>query len=260
MRIVIYLISVILPVLLAWLLGYVQFPESTYFLDYSRGGSDILNLDEELKKNIVVLVGGNKKEKLSLYSVHFINESLKHHDKIDISFVIDPKDGTELIASTLQAPENYPKDSIKKISATQNEVKFSLDHVNRAGNQARNYFTASFLFSGSAPVSITPESHEKGVEFRLASENTKNIAYISIFIFYITFFCFLWWITKKMNLKLEEKSIVYKQNLKKYLSENLLINIELLDSSVQEIERIHDQAYKPSGFIKKSIKSWLKEL
>ncbi len=256
-----YLITAIGPVLLAWLLGVVKLPESTSFLDYSRGGSELLNLSEELKKEVKVFVGKDEKERLSLYNVQFINKSPKHYGKMKISFDIEPKDGTELIASGLQGPENYPSNSISKTSEMQNEVTFIVNHINRAGNQPRNYFTASFLFSGITPEVITPISHEKGVEFRPASENTrvKWIGRVIFIVVLIGYIWFLWWINKKTNIKQEEKNAKYKQKLKEYLIVNLAVDSDKTNELVQEVENIRDEVYKPPGVIKRFIRKMVEE-
>lgn len=261
MRPIKYIITAIGPVLLVWLLGFVKLPESTYFLDYSRGGSELLKLNDELKKGVKVFVGKDEKEQLSLYSVHFINKSEKHYGKMELSFLIEGKAGTELIASALQGPENYPKDSITKKSETSKEITFILDHINRAGDQPRNYFTASFLFSGGSPEAITPISHEKGVEFRPASENTRKEWRVGVIFIgaLITYIWFLWWISKKSNLKLEEKKSKYFHNLKQYLSEKLSIESEPADEIVNKIQKIQDDAYKSPGLIKKFIRRMVEE-
>ena len=262
MRSIKYLITAIGPVLLAWLLGIVKLPESTSFLDYSRGGSELLNLSDELKKEVRVFVGKDEKEKLSLYNVQFINKSPKHYGKMKISFDIESKDGTELIASGLQGPENYPNNSISKKSETQQEVTFIVNHINRAGNQSRNYFTASFLFSGIAPEVIRPISHEKGVEFRPASENTRvkwivRVIFIGVIIGYLWF---LWWLIKKDNIKQDEKNTKFKQKLKEYLLEKLSGDSGITDKLVQEIESMRNEVYKPPpGVIKRFIRKMVEE-
>lgn len=263
MRSIKYIIAALGPVLLAWVLGIVNLPESTYFLDYSRGGSELLNLSDELKKEVKVLVGKNndKKEKLSLYNVHFINKGTKHLGKTKISFVIDDKDGTELIASTLQGPENYPKGSISRVPGNKSEISFVVDYINRSGNQARNYFTASFLFSGSAPETVTPISNEKGIEFRPASENTRDEWIVgTIFtIGLVLYIWFLWFVNKKSNIKLEEKNNKYKAKLNDYFAEKLGVESKDSIKYINEIEAIRDSVYKPPGAIKKFIRKMVEE-
>lgn len=263
MRSIKYIIAALGPVLLAWILGIVNLPESTYFLDYSRGGSELLDLSDELKKEVKVLVGksNDTKEKLSLYNVHFINKGTKHLGKIKVSFAIEDKDGTELIASTLQGPENYPKGSISRASSNKNEIAFVIDYINRSGSQARNYFTASFLFSGSAPEAITPISNEKGIEFRPASENTRDewIVGITFTVGLVLYIWFLWFINKKSNIKLEEKNNNYKAKLKDYFSEELGMASEDSIRYINEIEAIRDKVYKPPGVIKKFIRKMVEE-
>lgn len=259
MRIVKYLITAIGPVVLAWILGFISLPENTHFLDYSHGGTELLNLNEELKKEVKVLVGGDEKEQLSLYSVHFINEGDKHLGATKISFKLEGlKPGSELIASSLQGPENYPKSSITK---NKDGITFGLDHVNRAGDQARNYFAASFLFSGDIPENIEPISHDKGVEFRPASENTKDewlagVIYIGALLAYIWFF---WWINKKSNLKLEEKMEKYHQALSVYLSNSFDISQQETMAAVEKIENIRNQSYRQPGFVKKFLRRMVEE-
>ena len=263
MRYIKYVIVALGPVLLGWLLGIVNLPERTYFLEYSRGGAELLDLSDELKKEVKVIVGkdNDTMEKVSIYNVHFINRGTEHLGKIKVSFVIEGRGGTELIASTLQGPENYPKSSISRVAGTKDEISFVIDHINRAGDQSRNYFTASFLFSGSAPEAITPISNEKGVEFRPSSENTKNVWIIAImaiviFGFYIWF---LLLVSKKANIRIEEKKGKYRAKLKDYFSDNLNIAVEDSEKHIDEIELIRERVHSTPGVIKTFIRKMVEE-
>lgn len=257
MRFVKYLIAAGGPVVLAWVLGFVTLPEATHFLDYSRGGSELLGLNEELKKEVKVLVGGEEKDQLSLYSVHFVNKSGRHHGETRLSFNIEGIEaGSELIASSLQGPENYPQASIYKERESESGVTFVLDHVNRSGDQARNYFTASFLFSGDPPMEITPISHEKGIEFRPASENTRDVwitgvVFIGVFVAYVWF---LWWVSKKSNLKLKDKRDKYRKKLHAYISDEFDADPEEASGIVDDVERIRNESYRQPGLIKRFVR------
>ena len=128
-----------------------------------------------MKKEVKILVGTDEKNHLSLYSIRFLNKSSKHFGSSKVSFKIEGvSEGSELIGSSLQGPENYPNSSIIKEVNGSGETVYTLDYINRAGDQARNYFTASFLFSGKNPENIEPISHNQGLVFRLASENTRD--------------------------------------------------------------------------------------
>jgi len=262
MRALKYVVTATGPVILAWLLGIIKLPESTSYLDYSRGGSELLNLSGELKKEVKVLVKSEEKEKLSLYSIHFINKSDKHYGQTKVSFRIEGvKPGSELIASSLQGPENFPQSEIVKKIENNGEVTFVMDHINRAGSQARNYFTASFLFSGAAPEKIDPISNEKGIEFRPASDNPidKWIAgtiYIGAFLSYIWF---LWWINRRSNLKLEEKRMRYREEISNYLEENLNLSSSESSKILVSMEKIRDKVYKQPGIIKRFIRRIVEE-
>lgn len=256
-----YGITALGPVFLAWILGIFTLPESTFFLDYSSGGSELMDLSDELKKKVRVFVGKEQKEKLSLYSVHFINRSAKHFEKMEVSFLIDSKNDTELIASTLHGPENYPDGLIHKESEGKNEIVFVLDHINRAGTQPRNYFTASFLFSGAPPDGITPISHAKGIEFRPANENTKDIWLMGLMggTFLVLYIWFIWWITKRSNIKLAEKKELYAHELRIFLQKEFALTQERAASILQEIERVRDRVYKSPGVIRKFIRKMVEE-
>jgi hypothetical protein len=140
MRFIKYIITATVPVILAWMLGFIKLPETTYYLDYSVGSSKLLDLNDELKRDVKVLVGSDEKDQLSLYSVHFINKSGKHFGKSKITFKINgiPK-GSELIASSLQGPENYPDSSIIKKIDGSGEVIYSLDYINRKTRGKRGH-------------------------------------------------------------------------------------------------------------------------
>ena len=136
-----------------------------------------------------------------------------------------------------------------------------IDYINRSRNHARSYFTASFLFSGSAPETITPISNEKGIEFRPVSENTRNEWILgTIFtIGLVLYIWFLWLVSKKSNIKFEEKNNTYKIKLKSYFSEKCGISNEDSIKYINEIETIRNKVYKPPGAIKKFIRKMVEE-
>ena len=144
-RIVIFIITALGPVLLAWVLGLIKLPDSVYYLDYSSGGSELLKVSDELKKEVRIFVGKDEKQDLSLYSVHFINESSKNFDGMKVEFEIESDKGTELITVQMQGPENYSSGVINKVSQYNKRVVYEIDYLNRAGDYDRNYFSVNFL-------------------------------------------------------------------------------------------------------------------
>lgn len=260
-KIITLAITAVGPVLLVWVLGLIKLPDSVFYIDYSRGGSELLNVSDELKKEVRIFVGEDEKKDLSLYSVHFINESSKNFDEIEIEFKIEGFKDTELITTLMQGPENYSSSAMHKKSQSNESVFYSLDYMNRAGDYDRNYFLVNFLFAGKPPKKITPISNGVGVEFRPSSENNRGEVVV-IIMFSVGIVAYIWlllWGIRRTNEKLKENESVFFVALSEHIEDEFGLEKDLAKSQAENIQNIRDGVFKKEGIIKKYLRKVVSE-
>jgi len=261
-KIVSLAITALGPILLAWALGLIKLPDSVYYLDYSRGGSELLNMSAELKEKVKLFVGKDEKEGLSIYNVHFINESYRNVDDLTVEFIIEGEIGTELISVLIKGPENYSEDLITKVSESNKKVVYKLRYINRSGDYERNYFSVNFLFSGKPPKNITPISKKLGFEFRLSNSNYQQemVAIIFVVVLLFIYVWFFWWLIKRGNRKFKEKEGKYIDFLSLYLEDEYGVEKNKAIISAEEIRDLRGKAFSRESVVKKLLKSLVSEV
>ncbi|ELI5382490.1 hypothetical protein CGG78_22925 [Vibrio parahaemolyticus] len=256
-----YIVVALGPVLLAWGLGYFKLPETTAYLDYSTTSSRLLQIDSSLRKNVSISVGNEEVSELFLYSLQFINDSGKNFPKTKVSFQIQPNESSQLISTSLKGPENYSQSLISEVATNnQNQIAYTLEMINIAGEQNPDYFTANFLFAGQLPDSILPTTHSVGTEFR-PYKNSANqwlvgfgfVIFISLYVY------FLFWMNKRFDAQFDAKKLEFKQKVQEWLSKELALGEEQSYQYADFIEAKRKETFHPGGWLKRKLKEMLSE-
>ncbi|MEZ9156987.1 hypothetical protein AB4169_01800 [Vibrio lentus] len=256
-----YLSVSIMPVFLAWGLGYLKAPESTAYLDYSVTTSELLQIDTSLRKDMSITVGKDDVSELFLYSFHFINESGKNFPKTKVSFQVDNSDKSQLISTSFKGPENYSPSLIREIpTKDKNKISYELELINIASKSNRNYFTANFLFAGELPKSVLPTSHLTGTEFRPHTNvEEKWLTRFGVSIAILLYAVFFWWLNKKFDAKYDEKKNTFKENISIWFREEFELNDEKAKEYADVVEKARKNAFIQPSRIKKKLQALLRD-
>ena len=258
-KILIYIATAIVPVFLTWALGYVKAPDSVDLLDYSAGGTELINSKDQLTSSLKMQVGNKPIEQLSIYNIRFANNSSKNLQRVQIEFKIKAPASSELVASAIKGPQDYSDALIKKVNETKISATYTIDFINVATKGSRDYFTASFLFSGQPPETITPVSLSPSIGFIDAKENSKAdiIATLVISLFVLLYSAFIWWVIVSGKREGKVKREKFEQELISYLSAKFSLSPEQAAERTKELIVLNDSVFKPESRFKKWIRSWL---
>ncbi len=249
--------AVIAPVLLAWALGYFKIPDAVDLIEYSSSGTELINLQDKLASSLKIQANDKPVEKLSIHTVHFANTSSKNLQKFQVAFEVKTSPDTELVASAIKGPKNYSDSLIKRVDETKMSATYVIDFVNVQTNG--DYFTASFLLSGSPPESITPISLTPGVGFLDVKKNWKTDAaaagiLISIFVGYALI---LWQAYRRGKKQEKARQEKFEQNLTSYFASNFSLTPDQACERTKELSVLRDSVFKPENWLKKWLKTWL---
>lgn len=254
-----YIATALIPVLLTWTLGYFKVPDSVDLVDYSAGGAELINSQEQLTSSLKIQVGDRSVEKLSIYNVRFSNNSSKNLQKVQVEFKINAPSNSELVASAVKGPQDYSDSLIKKVSESKYSATYTFDFINVATKNSRDYFTASFLFSGPPPEFITPVSLSPSIGFVDAKENSKADIIVGavIGIFILLYSALIWWAisTGKKEDKIKQQK--FEQVLIPHLASKFSLPHDLAVERTQELVALKDSVFKPENRIKKWLKGWV---
>lgn len=257
-----YIATALVPVFLAWALGYVKIPDSVDFIDYSASGAELINSQEQLTSSLKIQAGDKPIEKLSIYNIRFANNSSKNLQKVQIEFKISAPLGSELIASTINGPQDYSDSLVKKIGESKKSVTYTIDFINVTTKSSRDYFTASFLFSGPPPEVVIPISLSPSIGFVDAKENSKtNILATSIMIILLVFYiAFIWWAISSGKKEGKIRQEKFKKEMINFFSSNFSLSNEIASEKAKEVLSLKDSVFKPETRLKKWFKNWLSEM
>lgn len=258
-KIITYIATAIVPVFLTWALVDVKAPDSVDHIDYSSGGTELINSKEQLTSSLKIQAGDKPVEKLSIYNIRFANNSSKNLQKLQVEFKIKAPPGSELLASAIKGPQDYSDSLIRKVNESKSAATYSFEFINVAPNISRDYFTASFLFSGEPPESITPVSLSPSVGFIDSRENNKVdiIATAIIITFLFLYLAFIWWAIasgKKEGRARQEK---FEQEVASHLNAKLSLPGDQATQITKELMVLKDSIFKPDSRLKKWLKTWL---
>ncbi len=256
-KLITYIATALVPVFLTWALGYIKAPDSVDLIDYSSSGTELINslgkLGSSLKAN------DKSVERLSIYNIRFANNSSRNLQKIQVEFKIKSAEGSEVVASAIKGPKNYSDSLIKKVGETKTSATYLIDFMNVATKSPGEFFTASFLFSGPPPESITPVSLTPSVEFIDAKENSKTdiIGTSIVVVFLIVYVAFIWWAIQSGKKEGKVRQEKFEQGIAAYLGTKFSLSAERTEETSKEIVALRDAIYKPENRLKKRVREWL---
>lgn len=254
-----YVLTALVPVLFAWALGYAKLPDSVDLLDYSAAGAELINSKEQLASTLKIEAGSKRVEKLSIYHVRFKNNSSRNLQNVRVEFKIKTAPDGELVASVIKGPQDYSDSLVKKISESRDSATYTIDFINVSNKSSRDYFTASFLFSGDVPESVAPVSLSPGIAFIDAKENNKeDTVFIIIVVFLaIVYGAVVWWVITHGNKEGRVRRAKYEQEVIDYLVTRLSLLHDDAVQRAQELMVLKDAVFKPEWRFKTWLKGWL---
>lgn len=256
-RIISYIATAIVPVLLAWVLGYAKIPESVDLIDYSSSGAELINSTETITSTLKIEANGRNVQKLSIYNLRFANKSNKNLQKVQVEFRANGEN-SELIASTIKGPKNYSETLINKLSESKSGATYQLEFINVSDMNPGEYFTASFLFSGEPPISIDPVALSPGIGFANTKGNSKaEYVVASIFILALAIYAYFLWMIDTYNSKRHAiKEEEYQNELSTFIHQRFSLSYDDSKECTKEITQLRVNIFKPDN----RIKSFLKKL
>lgn len=256
-KVITYIATALVPVFLTWALGYIKAPDSVDLIDYSSSGTELINSLEKLGSSLKA--NDKSVERLSIYNIRFANNSSRNLQKVQVEFKIKSEQGSEVVASAIKGPKNYSDSLIKKVRETKTSATYVIDFINVATKGSGEFFTASFLFSGPPPESITPVSLTPSVEFIDAKENSKTdiIGTAILVVFLIVYVAFIWWVIQSGKREGKARQEKFEQGIADYLASNFSLTAKETAEKAKELVTLKDAIYKPENRLKKQVRKWL---
>lgn len=258
-KLITYIATAIVPVFLTWALGYVKAPDAVDLIDYSSGGTELIDSQEKLTSSLKIQANNKPVDKLSIYNVRFANNSSRNLQKVQIEFKIKVAPDGELVASAIKGPQNYSDSLIKKVGESKTSATYTIEFMNVATKNSSDYFTASFLFSGPPPESIIPVSLSPSVGFIDAKDNSKADIVVSTILasLVLAYIAFIWWAISSGRKEGKVRQEKFEKGVTSYLAANFSLTAEQAGKKTKELLVLKDSIFKPESRIKKWAKTWL---
>lgn len=249
----------IISVFFGWGLSQVKLSDELAKIEYSAGGSDIINAKDKIASNLKIYAGDSLIDKLTIYNIKLSNTSKENLKDIKFEIKATNRENGKIIASTLKGPKGFSDKLFKKVSEDNDSVVYSIDYINVPKNESDDYFLVSILFSNEQPEKISLSPLSPGIQFVDKNESSKPIIYLIVFLAaYVGAIMGVIWLISKGSAKTAAKrNEQLTLELNKYLIKNFNIEENLAKTKTDEIINLRSSIFNPKNSFKKKLVKWL---